>query len=140
MTDENIPEDKIKQIIEETVHQELEKQKPAEDAPSQANEQAIIASTNAHNIALQTLHYCESMGGKFTDPEILNVLEDCAELCGVLGSVMLRNSKLKLDLAEVCSKACDDCVKFAENFPEDQHMKNLLQYCKVATEAIKKIT
>jgi hypothetical protein len=140
MPDDN-QEEKIKQMVEEVVHQEMAKEKKPTDnlKADQVYMKVAVDCSNAHNIAMQTMHYSESMGGNFTDPENLNVLQDCIELCEIMNSFILRQSRLKSDLAELCFHACNACVKLAEKFPDEPQMKALLQYCKIASESVRKI-
>ena len=139
--DPNNQEEKIREIVENIVRNELKKDSqkkyPQELDPSE--QQAAVDCTNAHNIALQTFHYCEAMGGNFSDPENLNVLQDCADLCELMDSFILRQSRLKADLSELCFRACDSAVKLAEKFSSDDQMKILFQYAKVASESVKKV-
>jgi hypothetical protein len=141
MPDSQNEEEKIRRIVEDIVHQEIKKENKQE-APqglSPEDQKAAVDCTNAHNIALQTFHYCQTMGGGFVDPENLNVLQDCAELCELMDSFILRQSRLKADLSELCFRACDACVKLAEKFSSDEQMKTLFQYAKIASESVKKV-
>jgi len=132
-------EEKIRQIVEDVVHQELKKSPPPQQNISSDEQKAAVDCTNAHNVALQTLHYCEQQGGALSGAEVLNVLQDCIEMTDMMNSAILRKSKLESDIVGLCAQACDGCVKLAENFGEDEQMKNLLQYCKIAGESVKKI-
>ncbi len=135
-------EEQIKKIVEQALQEQMKKNgklEPSGSKLSPEDSKAVVDCTNAHNVTLQTLRYSEEQGGKFSDPENLNIIQDCADICQLVNSMVLRQSSMKKDIAEVCKKACDACVKFAENFSEDEQMKTMLEYAKKASESVKQI-
>ena len=100
-------------------------------------EQVVVDCSNAHNVALQTLHYSEQMGGKFTQPENLNILQDCAELCSLATSFLLRDSKYRQQVIDACFAACRDCARFAGEFEGNKEMQTMHDYAVRASESLK---
>ncbi len=141
MPENNISEEKIREVVEDVVAQEM-KSSGQHNPKIKINplyQKVAIDCTNAHNVSLQTLHYCESLGGKFADAESLNVLEDCADICGLMEDLLIRQSDLAPALVPVCIRACEACIKLAELLPEDSQLRALLEYSKVASLSLKKI-
>jgi hypothetical protein len=87
--------------------------------------------TDCRNICLETLAHCLHMGGKHADPAHIGLLMDCAEICGVSASYMLRGSDLHgrtcAVCAEVCERCADDCERLADG---DELMLRCAEVCR----------
>ncbi len=107
------------------------------DSPSGQNEVQRIAvdCSNARNMCLQTLNYCLSQSGKYSDKEIIKRIEDCAVLCEATISFLLRDSRLLGPLLRVCATACEKCSQSCEQIPGDEQLETCAHYCRVAFQS-----
>jgi hypothetical protein len=135
---EDPQQEQIKKIVEQVIKQQKNGMEPTSEEETKIQKCAVDCS-NAYNVSLQTLRYCLTQGGKFADPSNLNKIQDCSELCHAVSSFLLRESEMKNDILKICSKACEECNKFCEQFTEDKQMAACGQYAKVAGESCKEV-
>src|SRR4051794_9676074 len=104
--------EEIKKVVEEVIQEHEQKQNGGgeeQDPEKKKNTKAIVDCVNAKNICLQTARYGLTQGGNMANVENISKFQDCAEICEALSGVLIRESELKSDLAQVCGKACEAC-------------------------------
>ena len=82
-------------------------------------------SLDCQEICLQTVTYCLRMSNNYP----VRLLLDCIEMCQVNTDFLIRGSKLKSELCEVCAIACERCEEFCKQFYDDTQMKMCAQVC-----------
>jgi hypothetical protein len=79
-------------------------------------EEGIQDCLQCHRICLRTFSHLRTLelDAELAEPEQLNLLLDCADLCRVSADFMLRISELHVQVAELCCKACRRCQQLCE--------------------------
>lgn len=92
---------------------------------------AINDSTQCANKCLETYNHCVHMGGKHANPDHLNSMLDCVEMCRTATSAMIRTSGLHGEIcylnAVVCERCAESCLRTAV---EDTHMRECADLCR----------
>lgn len=89
----------------------------------------------------ETISYCLEKGGEHAEPEHINLLLNCADICQTSANFMLSNSNLHVSTckvcAEVCTKCAEDCERIGRN---DEQMKECIQICRQCAESCKQMS
>ena len=100
----------------------------ADISDSQAKEQlaeCVKDCFDCQSVCLKTALYCLSMSDKYPIRQLL----DCIEICQVNADFMLRGSKLRNNLSEICALACEKCGEYCSQFDNDFQMRNCAEIC-----------
>ena len=85
---------------------------------------------DCHNICMETIGHCLTMGGKHVEHTHLKSLLDCADTCRISADFMLRGSALYSRVCGLCAQACESCAASCEEFPNDALMKACAEQCR----------
>lgn len=103
-------------------------------------DQAITDSLNCHRICVETIAYCLKMGGKHVESDHMQILTDCAEICKLNASFMIRNSTFNGRVAELCADICEKCAASCEVVnPADTQLKTCAEMCRKCASSCRQI-
>lgn len=84
--------------------------------------------------------HCLTMGGEHSEVTHIQLLKDCAELCKLSESFMLRGSDFAEELCKLCADICEQCADNCEKVgPEDAQMGECAQLCRKCAESCRAI-
>jgi hypothetical protein len=87
---------------------------------------------------VMTIAHCLKEGGMHSEPQHINLLKDCAEVCKLSEGYMLRQSENHMAAcglcAEICIKCAKDCEEMAHN---DVQMMSCAEDCRRCAESCK---
>ncbi len=100
-----------------------------------------VDCSNARNICIETLNYCFARFREdprnFAQPLLIKSLQDCAELCEIATSFLLRRAALTGDILQACIKACDLCIEECRRRDGDKQMRDAVTYLSLCRDACK---
>lgn len=73
--------------------------------------------------------------GKKEHLATLMTCQDCAAVCSAAAQIVARGGPFSNTICEACEKACADCGKACEKFPDDKHMKACAEECRKCEKA-----
>jgi hypothetical protein len=77
----------------------------------------------------ETLAYCLQQGGKHADPEHIKLMMECAEICRLSASSMMRGTTQSRAISTACAEVCRACAKSCDAFGDDEKMKECAATC-----------
>lgn len=93
-----------------------------------------------HSICTETINHCLNLGNEHANPEHIQILMDCAQICQTNADFMLRSSELHASLSNVCKEACIRCANDCEKISKtDELMKQCAQWCNTCAESCAKM-
>ncbi|MFN3325871.1 MAG: four-helix bundle copper-binding protein [Bryobacteraceae bacterium] len=95
---------------------------------------------DCHAICMETLAYCARLGGRFSEPEHLRLLLDCAEICATGAGFMLRGSPLHERVCGVCEEVCRTCADDCARMGDDQQLRACADACRRCAESCHRMT
>lgn len=95
----------------------------------------IDACTRCHQVCLDTIQYCLSMGGDHADPAHIALLQDCAQICATSADFMLRGSDFHPSTCSVCADVCEACADDCDTFEGDETMARCAEICRACAES-----
>lgn len=103
-------------------------------------DQAITDSLNCYRSCIETISYCVEKGGKHTESNHLQILRDCADICILNTSFMIRGSTFHTKTAELCADICEKCATSCETVdPTDTQMKTCAEMCRKCASSCRKM-
>lgn len=109
------------------VHQELQ--------------EAIKHCSECYQTCLTTLSHCLSLGGHHSEASHIQAIYDCAEICQLAVSYMVRSSpmygRLNLLCAEVCTRCANQCEQMMD---DDKQMRTCAETCRKCADICQKTT
>ena len=116
-------------------HNHMSHQTPAQTGISRTKMDSTMLACiencqDCHAICLQTMTYCQSMGGKYAEAAHIGLLQDCADICRTSADFMLRNSSFHTRTCGVCAEVCEQCARDCDNFGNDAQMKACADMCR----------
>lgn len=101
---------------------------------------AINDSTHCANKCIEALNYCVHMGGKYTEPSLVNSLIDCAEVCRVAADATIRGSEFDSQIcylsAVICDRCAESCFRAA---PEDGQLRECADMCRICADSCREM-
>jgi hypothetical protein len=80
--------------------------------------------------------HCLERGGAHAEHKHIQLLNDCAEMCRLSESFMLRGSGYAKKVCELCAEVCDKCAASCEKVDaDDEHMKLCAEACRKCAAA-----
>lgn len=73
--------------------------------------------------------------GKKEHLKTLMTCRDCATICAAASQVVAAGGPFSSIICESCEKACAECAKACEKFPDDKHMKACAEECRKCEKA-----
>lgn len=101
---------------------------------SAAMRSSIDACQSCHEVCLETMTHCLSMGGEHAAAEHIRMMSDCAQICATSADFMLRGSSSHSDVCGVCADICDDCAESCDAL-EGAEMKRCADQCRSCAES-----
>lgn len=93
-------------------------------------QQCIDDCIRCHQVCIETTNHCLQNGGKQAAPEHIRTLTDCAEICETATNFMLRNSRLRTRICEICAEVCEACARSCDAIADDDAMKRCSEECR----------
>jgi hypothetical protein len=101
----------------------------------------IQACTDCHEICLETISHCLSMGGKHADPAHIKLLQDCAQICATSADFMLRGSEYHAETCGTCAILCEACADSCESMADgDELMMRCAETCRACAESCRSMS
>jgi Domain of Unknown Function (DUF326) len=104
-------------------------------------QQAIQSGSECYQTCLATLSHCLSMGGEHANAPHIQAMYDCAEICQLAVSYMVRSSpmygRLNLLCAEVCTRCANQCEQM---MGDDEQMRTCAVTCRKCADICQKTT
>ena len=82
----------------------------------------------------ETLTYCLEQGGEHVEPEHLQAMLDCAEICTLTATLHDRKSAFHKQAMALCAEACKACEESCEEFEGDATMQACADACRECYE------
>lgn len=98
----------------------------------------IDACQSCHEVCVETITHCLTIGGEHADAEHLRTLTDCAQICATSADFMLRGSSSHGDVCAVCADICEECAKSCEEL-EGAEMKRCADQCRRCADACREM-
>lgn len=97
-------------------------------------DRCIQACQSCHEICLESIAHCLSLGGKHAAPEHIRMLMDCASICITDAEFMMRRSPLHHEICGACATVCDACAKSCEALADESQMQLCADQCRRCAE------
>ena len=98
----------------------------------------IDACQSCHEVCVETITHCLSMGGEHVEAEHMRTLADCAQICATSADFMLRGSSSHPDVCDVCADICDECAESCEAL-KGAEMKRCADQCRRCAESCREM-
>lgn len=95
--------------------------------------------SDCHNICMESVAHCMTMGGKHAEAAHLRLLMDCAEICLTSADFMLRGSELHVRTCAVCAEVCERCAASCDALADDPLMKQCAEICRRCAASCRKM-
>jgi hypothetical protein len=102
-------------------------------------EGCILECQDCHRVCLDTMQHCLELGGAHAEPEHIQTLLDCAEICATSANLMLRRSALHRLICSACATACARCVETCERSSSDAKMQACAELCRRCAAACQRV-
>jgi hypothetical protein len=107
---------------------------------SPAMREAIANCTECHNICTETVQHSLGLGGPRADPDFIQLLLDCAQICATSDDVMLRGSEFSGRVCGVCAEVCDRCAAECERRANgDETIARCAETCRRCAESCRRM-
>jgi hypothetical protein len=93
----------------------------------------IEACGSCHDVCIETLTHCLTMGGRHAEAGHIGTLLDCAQICETSADFMLRGSALHAEVCDACADVCDACAESCATL-EGAEMKRCADECRRCAE------
>jgi hypothetical protein len=95
--------------------------------------------TDCHAVCTQALLYSYETGNEYAEPSHLVLLQDCADICQLSATFMLRESERHADVCRVCADICRDAAESCEQFKDDEMMAECAQVCRDCADSCERM-
>lgn len=106
---------------------------------SKETEQCMQHCDEAHHVCVELLTYCVEKGGRYTEPELICLLRDCAEICQTSANFMLRGSDMHANVCNACAEICRRCAEACQRFSDDEKMRTCAEICRRCAEVCQRM-
>jgi hypothetical protein len=93
----------------------------------------IEACQSCHEVCVETLTHCLTMGGEHAEADHIRTLLDCAQICTTSADFMLRGSPMHGSVCDVCADACNECAASCADL-EGPEMQRCAEECRRCAE------
>ncbi len=117
---------------------QTQNQKPTEKQRtnnSTAMEECIDNCTNTYKMCTSMITYCLEKGAGFASPKHIELLQDCARICGISANFMIRGSDFHSLTCAACAKISLVCADSCDTFTDDEMMKACAKTCRKSAES-----
>ena len=101
--------------------------------------ECIDRCRSCEEICVESVAQCLQKGGEQVQPDHVNLLIACAEICGTSARFMLLGSKHHVRTCEVCAEVCEDCARDCESFADDDMMQRCADACRRCAESCRQM-
>lgn len=98
-------------------------------------EECIANCIECEHVCLETITYCLEKGGAYADASHIRILMDCAEICRMSSSFMMRDSEFHMRTCLVCAEICAPCGESCEAFSDDPQLERCAEICLICAES-----
>ncbi len=103
-------------------------------------QQCISDCLFCHGVCLETaVDYCLKMGGRHADPDHIQVMLDCSEICQISADFMLRGSAFSTRICDICAEIENRCADSCDQFVNDERMKACADVCRRAAQSCRQV-
>lgn len=103
-------------------------------------DEAIKDSLDCYRICLETISYSLKKGGRYVDPDHIQILIDCEQICNLDAAYLIRNSIFAGRTAELCADICEKCAASCEAIdPGDTQLKACAEVCRKCANSCRKV-
>ena len=93
---------------------------------------------SCHEVCVETLTHCLTMGGEHAEAGHIRSLIDCAQICATTADFMLRESAAHADVCDVCSDVCEECALSCDEL-DGEEMKRCADQCRRCAESCREM-
>jgi hypothetical protein len=86
---------------------------------------------------LETLTYCVTQGGSCCSPQLIGLLQDCADICQTACNCTARRSTSCPKICTTCAEICLACATACEQVKGDKSLANCAEVCRHCAESCK---
>jgi hypothetical protein len=101
-------------------------------------EDCIKNCAECYKTCSKIIMYCLEQGGEHASPDHVRLLMDCAEICKLSTSFMLRDSEFAAKLCELCAEVCERCAQDCASM-EDDTMAECAEVCRKCAESCRQM-
>jgi hypothetical protein len=95
---------------------------------------------DCHALCTRTMKHCLDLGGRHSAPELVRLLDDCAQMCVINVDYMLRGSVLHERVCGVCAEACRLCADICRPIAkEDKMLRQCIDLCRRCAESCERM-
>jgi hypothetical protein len=105
----------------------------------EAMRDCIEECSTCHDICVETIVHCLTIGERHSDEHVVRTLMDCAEICQTSANFMLRRSDLHAHTCAACAAVCERCAQVCEHFAGDADMQACAQACRTCAESCRRM-
>ena len=98
------------------------------------DDQPIAMIAACAQVCEQTIMHCLEAGGDHADPAHIALLMDCASICSLNTTFLLRESEFSEEVMELCAEVCDTCADSCDEL-EGEEMERCAKACRECAEA-----
>lgn len=89
----------------------------------------VESCTACSLICVETLAYCQKLGGKLADPAELALLTICADICATAARAMLTGSDAHVHTCAACALVCRRCAESCGRHADDPKLRACASAC-----------
>lgn len=98
----------------------------------------IEACHSCHQVCIETITHCLTMGGEHAEAGHIGTLMDCAQICNTSADFMSRGSSWHADICAICADICEQCAMSCDAL-EGAEMKRCAQECRRCAEECRRM-
>jgi hypothetical protein len=91
-------------------------------------------------ICTETLQHCLRKGGRHAEAAHIRLVQDCADICELSATFMLRRSDLHARTCAVCAEVCERCAEDCERLGDDEQMRRCAEACRRCAESCRQMS
>lgn len=94
-------------------------------------DQCVRSCMECQNVCHATIQHRLRQGGRYANPEHLDLLRECADACGRAAEAMAGDLPNVREACLACADICDRCASDCSSFGDDPQMRACAQSCRV---------
>lgn len=100
----------------------------------------IEACNDCATSCLNTITHCLELGGQHAEPEHIQKLLDCVEICRTAANFIGRSSVYYAELCRICAEICDVCAESCYQVDlKNSQMRECAETCRQCSEACRQM-
>lgn len=94
---------------------------------------------DCYTTCLKTIGHCLQMGGEHAGEPHIKLMMDCAEICQLMASFLVRGSTSYSRINVICAEICEQCATNCEQMMgEDTQMRACAEACRRCADMAQK--